>query len=76
MSIKKNYLYNLLFQILSLIVPLITTPYITRILKVEGIGKFSYYFSVTNYFIIFIMLGLNTYGNRSIAKVRDNKLKL
>ena len=36
-SIKKNYLYNLLYQILSLIVPLITTPYVTRILKVEGI---------------------------------------
>jgi O-antigen/teichoic acid export membrane protein len=75
-SIKKNYLYNLLYQILSLIVPLITTPYVTRILKVEGIGKFSYYFSITNYFVIFIMLGLNTYGNRCVAKFRNNKLKL
>ena len=75
-SIKKNYLYNLLYQILSLIVPLVTTPYITRILKVEGIGKFSYYFSITNYFVIFIMLGLNTYGNRCVAKSRNNKLKL
>ena len=72
-KIKTNIIYNITYQILVLIVPLITTPYISRILGAEGIGIFSYISSVVYYFYIFILLGLNNYGNRSIAKCRDNK---
>lgn len=74
--IKKNYFYNLIYQILILIIPLITFPYLSRILGAELIGEYSYKYSIVNYFIIFIMLGLNNYGNRTIAMVRDNLDKL
>lgn len=72
-SIKKNYIYNTIYQILVLIIPVITTPYITRVLKADGLGTYSYYYSIVNYFVLFVMLGLNTYGNRSIASIKDNK---
>ena len=57
-------------------IPLITIPYVSRVLGVDGIGTYSYTYSIAYYFMMFAMLGLNNYGNRSIAKVRDNKEKL
>lgn len=76
MSIKKNFIYNITYQILIVILPLITTPYISRTIGAEGIGLQSYTYSIVSYFILFAMLGINNYGNRSIAIVRDNKEKL
>lgn len=73
MSIKKNYLYNLIYQILIIILPFITSPYISRVIGAEGLGIYSYTYSVAYYFGLIILLGLNNYGNRSIAQVRDNK---
>lgn len=75
-SIKNNFFYNAAFQILSMILPLITTPYVSRVLGADGIGKYSYAYSVTYYFVIVILLGLNNYGNREIAKVRDDSEKM
>lgn len=75
-SIKGNYLYSSFYQILSIILPLIVAPYIARVLGAEGVGTYSYYFAVANYFLLFSMLGYNNYGNRSIAKVRKDKDKL
>lgn len=72
-SIKKNFIYNSVYQILIIVIPLITTPYISRVLGPAGIGEYSYRYSITSYFMIFILLGLNNYGNRAIARVRDNK---
>ena len=51
-SIKKNYLFNTAYQILTLITPLITTPYVSRILGADGIGTYSFADSVTSYFIL------------------------
>ena len=76
MSIKKNIIYNITYQILILFLPLVTTPYISRVIGAEGVGIYSYTYSIANYFILFAMLGLNNYGNRSIAAVRDDKIKL
>ena len=45
-SITKNYIYNLVYQILTLILPLITTPYISRVLEAEKIGIYSYTYSI------------------------------
>ena len=73
MSLKKNFLYNIMYQILIMVLPLITAPYISRVIGAEGIGIYSYTYSIVNYFILFSMLGLNNYGNRTIAAVRDNK---
>ncbi len=75
-SVKKNFIYNTMYQLLVIILPLITTPYISRVLGVEMIGTYSYSYSIAYYFIMFIMLGLNNYGNRTIAMVRDNRYSL
>ncbi|MFI3151552.1 oligosaccharide flippase family protein [Streptococcus suis] len=72
-SIKKNYLYNLSYQLLQLFLPFFTMPYLSRILGAGGVGIYSYNFSIANYFVLFILLGLNNYGNREIAKVRSNQ---
>lgn len=75
-SIKKNFFYNTLYNILTLILPLITTPYIARVMGAERIGIYSYSYSIASYFSLFILLGLNNYGNRTIACIRDNKNEL
>ena len=71
-SIKKNYLFNTSYQILALIVPLITTPYVSRVLTANGIGIYSYTFSIVSYFVLFSALGTSTYSNRNLGIVRDN----
>lgn len=73
---KKNFIYNIVYQILILILPLITVPYVSRILGADGVGIYSYTYSIAYYFMLMAMLGLNNYGNRVIAKVRDDKEKL
>lgn len=75
-SIRKNFLYQTLYQLLTIIIPIITTPYISRHLGADGIGEYSFYYSIANYFAIFILLGLNTYGNRLIAQSRGDHEKL
>ena len=72
-SIAKNYLYNLTYQILTLILPLITTPYVSRVLGAEGIGIYSYTYSIVSYFILFGGLGIALYGKREIAYVQEKK---
>lgn len=73
---KKNFIYNLVYQLLILICPLVTTPYLSRVIGAEGIGTYSYVYSIVYYFMLFTLLGVNNYGNRTIAKVRDNKEEL
>lgn len=75
-QVKNNFLYNIVYQLLVLIIPLITAPYLARVVGVSGIGIYSYTYSIVYYFMLITMLGVNNYGNRSIAKVRDNKEKL
>ena len=72
-SIRKNYIYNTFYQILSLITPLITAPYLARVLGPDGVGIQSYTASVCNYFVLFAMLGTASYGQREIAGHRDDK---
>ena len=59
-----------------MILPLITIPYISRVLGVSGVGIYSYTYSIVNYFMLIALLGINNYGNRTIAKSRDNKIEL
>lgn len=66
-SIKRNYLYNVSYQVLVLIAPLITTPYVARILGADGIGIYSYTNSIVSYFLIFAILGTANYGQREIS---------
>lgn len=71
-----NFIYNSIYQLLLIVLPIITIPYISRVLNVADIGTYSYTFSIVKYFTFFAMLGLQNYGNRSIAVVRDDREKL
>lgn len=71
-NIKKNYIYNLIFQFLIIVLPLITTPYLSRILGAENIGIFSYTLSIVTYFGLFGSLGITMLGQREIAYVQDD----
>lgn len=72
-SIKKNYIYNIFYEVLLMVLPLITSPYLTRVVGADGLGVYSFVQSYAHYFVLFIMLGLSNYGNREIARARDNK---
>ena len=75
-SPKKNFIYNIIYQLLIMIIPLITAPYLSRTVGVDGVGTYSYTYSIAYYFMLFTLLGVNNYGNRTIAKVREDKVKL
>lgn len=70
-SLKKNYLYNVSYQILLLIVPFITTPYISKTLGVNNIGIYSYTVSLVSYFSILSVFGIHSYASRKIAYNRN-----
>ena len=76
MKVVKNFLYNISYQLLTIILPLITVPYVSNILGAEGIGDYAFTFANTQYFVLFGMVGITLYGNRQIAYVRDDKEKL
>ena len=71
-SIKKNYIYNLIYNLSNLLIPLMLAPYLSRILGVEGVGIKSYTLSIVSNFIIIASLGIAEYGQREIAINRDN----
>lgn len=75
-NIRKNYTYNVIYQLLLIIIPLVLSPYISRVLGPQGVGEYSYTQSIANYFVLFGMLGVNNYGNRTVAMHRDDKEKL
>lgn len=74
-SLKKNYIYNLSYQILVIIAPIITTPYLSRVLNADGIGIVSFAESIVSYFMLFAALGVGIYGQREISYYQDNRLK-
>lgn len=71
-SIFKNLSYNVFLQVVLMILPLVSIPFVSRILGPEGIGAYSYTLSLTQYFIIIGSLGLALYGSRQIAYTRDH----
>lgn len=75
-SIKKNYLYTVCYQILNIGLPLLTTPYISRVLGAKNVGIYAYSYAVVQYFILFSMLGISDHGNRTIAGSRENKKEM
>lgn len=75
-SMKKNYVYNLLYTIINMIFPLITAPYLSYVLGAENIGKVNYATSIVTWFTIFSSFGIPRYGVREIARNRDDKKEL
>ena len=71
MKVIKNYLYNLSYQILTIILPIITVPYVTRIFTSEDLGNYGFYNSIVSYFSLFAMLGIGIYGTKQIAAARN-----
>lgn len=76
MSIKKNFIYNSILTTASYIFPLITFPYVSRVLGVTNIGICNFVDSIINYFVLFSMMGVQTMGIREIAKVKGNKAQM
>ena len=75
-SIKKNFFYNTVLIIGNTIFPLITFPYVSRILNPEGLGMINYASSVVSYLALFSCLGVNAYGLKEGVRYRDDKNKL
>ena len=75
-SLKMNMIMSVILTISSMLFPLITFPYISRVVGAEGIGKVTFATSVVTYFSMFAQLGIPTYGICACAKVRDNKQEL
>ena len=71
-SLKKNIGYNFAYQILILALPLVTAPYLSRVIGANGVGTYSYSYSIATYFVFFVKLGLDNYGNRAIASCQDD----
>ena len=74
-KLKKNLGYQTIYQILNTCIPLITSPYLARVLGAEKQGVFSYTQSIINYFTLFAMLGVENYGTRTIANCGDDREK-
>lgn len=74
-SLKKNYLYRVFYEMLNLIMPFITTPYVSRVLGADGIGDYSFTHSIITYFMLFGALGTASYGTKTIAQARNDNQK-
>lgn len=75
-SIGMNFIMSFLLRMSSLIFPLITFPYISRVLLADGYGKVQLAISVVSYFVLLAQLGIPTYGIRACAIVRDDRKAL
>lgn len=71
----ENFIYNTSYKLLLIIVPLVATPYVSRVLHPEGVGIYSYTYTVATAFSLFAALGTNTYGQREIAYCQQDKQK-
>ena len=75
-SLKLNFIMNAILTMSSFLFPLITFPYVSRVLLPAGTGRVSFANSVVTYFVMISQLGIPTYGIRACAVVRDNPVKL
>lgn len=74
-SLKINAIFNSIYQIMALLVPLITTPYISRVLGPGPNGQYAFFYSIVSYFVIFVSFGFVDFGTKIIAETRDNIFK-
>ena len=76
MSTKKNVAYNVAYRIFSVLLPVITAPYLSRVVGKAGVGMYSEAWTVSELFCLVGMLGLADYGVRAIAQARDDRERL
>ena len=72
-DVRINAVLNVIKQLCAVIFPLITFPYISRVLGADNYGKVNFAHSVVSYFVVFASLGLQSYGTREGARLRNNK---
>lgn len=75
MKVIKNYLWNVVYQIFIILVPIVTIPYLTRVLGPKGIGINSFTYSISQYFVLIASIGVALYGSRQIAYVRNDSVE-
>lgn len=76
MSTRKNTIYNMAYRVFSLLLPLVTAPYLSRVVGRAGVGLYDYAWNISYVFVLVGMLGLENYGVRAIAQVRDDRAEL
>lgn len=74
-KVASNFIYNFIYQFLTIALPIITVPYISRVLGPQGVGEYNYVNSIVSYFGIFAVLGTVAYGQREIARQQFSKEK-
>lgn len=75
-SLRKNTVYNILKTFSSIAFPLITFPYITRVLQPENVGRYNFSNSIVSYFSLIATLGVTTYAIRECSKVKESSKEL
>lgn len=75
-KLLSNFLYQSVYQVVKIVIPLLTVPIVSRALGPENIGIFKYAGSVVSYFVLFATLGTIVYGQRQVAMARDSKAEL
>lgn len=75
-SVTANYMYNVIYEVLTILTPLITAPYLARTLGATKLGIYSYTYSIVYWFMLFGLMGMNVYGRKEIAKVSSDRDKL
>ena len=76
MSIRNNAIYNMAYRVFSLLLPLVTAPYLSRVVGTTGVGLYDYAWNISYVFVLVGMLGLENYGVRAIARVREKQEEL
>ena len=74
--VKKNFAFQIIYQVVILVIPLIVSPYLTRTMGSIALGTYTYTYSIAYYFVVFAMLGINKHGQRIIAQRRNDSEKL
>ena len=75
-GVKKNFFYQTIYELLILLLPLLTSPYIARVLGAEKLGIYYLSYAIAYYFQLFAALGIKYHGSRTIASVKDDRKKL
>ncbi len=75
-SLTKNFIFQLLYQMVVIVIPIFLAPYLTRTLQETALGVYSYVHSISYYFVVIANLGISKYGQRLIAQNRENNIKL
>lgn len=73
MNTRKNTLYNVAYRVFSMLLPLVTAPYLSRVVGTEGVGLYGYSWAISYVFVLIGLLGLENYGPREVARVRDDR---